>query len=162
MCFYIYINLLIGGKKENVIHQRRLFPPPTDRTNGAYLCILLMVIRCRSSCLKGEENTVGVSFIAKVKETHFKFAAIYFFDRRRCRSFKGQAQVGLESFIYYLSCWKMMRPTLLFIQEFALGGCVGLGGWGGGVEGRFIDGQFSGNKGLRYLHQLVWCVCAHL
>lgn len=53
-----------------------------------------------------------------------------------------------------------MRPALLFIQEGALGGGGG-GGWGW-VEGRFIDGQFSGNKGFGYLHQLVWSVCAHL
>lgn len=44
-----------------------------------------------------------------------------------------------------------MGPTLLFIQE----GVVGVEGglsceWG--VESRFIDGQFSGNKGLGYLH----------
>lgn len=77
-----------------------------------------------------EKNTAGVCFIAEVKETHFKFAAIYFFDRHSCRSFKGQAQVELESFIYYLSWWKMMRPTLLFIQEGALGG-GGVGGGGG-------------------------------
>lgn len=51
-----------------------------------------------------EKNTAGACFIAKVKETHFKFAAIYFFDRHSYRSFKGQAQVELESFIYYLSC----------------------------------------------------------
>lgn len=46
----------------------------------------------------------------------------------------------------------MTGPTLLFIQEGVLGGEGGgvVREWG--VEGRFIDGQFSGNKGLGYLH----------
>lgn len=46
-----------------------------------------------------------------------------------------------------------MRSALLFI----------LGGWVEAERFRFRDGQFSGNKGLAYLHHLAcvcWSVCA--
>lgn len=71
-----------------------------DTTTTVYLCALLMVIRCRSSYLKGgEKKKLLLCFISKVNETHFKFAAIYFFDRHSRGCFKGQAQVGLEFFL---------------------------------------------------------------
>lgn len=48
------------------------------------------------------EKKLLLCFISKVNETHFKFAAIYFFDRHSRRCFKGQAQVELEGFFLLL------------------------------------------------------------
>lgn len=72
-----------------------------ETTTTVYLCALWMVIRCRSAYLKGNKIP-QLCFISKVDETHFKFAAIYFFDRHSRRCFKGQAQVELEFFFYLL------------------------------------------------------------
>lgn len=108
----------------------------------------------RSSSVKYSKNRAAVTSPPKWRKwITFFHTYLFFFDNPS--HVRGGLKGQLESFIYYSSGWKMTRLTPVFIRG-AYWRWVCVGGWVCALGGRFIDGQFSGNKGLRYLHHPGW------
>lgn len=103
-----------------------------------------MVIRCRSSYLKGgEKNCCRVSSLKWTKLISSLLQFIFSIVTAAA-VLKAKPRLNWSFFYYYLSCWKMMGPTLLFIQE----GVLGVG-WVGGCP------RAGGGKSI-YRRSIFW------
>lgn len=86
------------------------------------------------------------------KESHFS-TFIYFFSITRARQLRFKRPTPRRIGIFYLLFVSLKNDAVDFgvHPRSTLEVCVGVR-----VGGRFIDSQFSGNKGLRYLHHPGW------
>lgn len=93
----------------------------------------------------------------KEKKMNHIFPHLFIFSITRARQMRFKRPTPRQIGVFYLLFVSLKNDAVDFSvhPRSTLEVCVGVR-----VGGRFIDGQFSGNKGLRYLNHPGWeCLC---